>query len=93
MIEDEKMPLGDMNWLELRRINDKLVKVMHLLALGKEKKINEWMLVSCKAEKGEEFQLQINTYIKNGWQPSGNIICTDYEGDQYYDQVMVKYDE
>ena len=57
-----------------------------------DRKIIQFMLVTERDDKGEEFQIQINRYIRNGWQPFGNLLCADFEGDQFYDLCMVKYD-
>lgn len=84
MSEDEKMPLGDMNWLELRRINDKLVKIMSMLPV--DKKVIDFDIFDFANTK--EMRIEIVHLMGTGWSPYGQ----QFFHNNWLYIPMVKYD-
>lgn len=88
MIENEKLPLGDMNWLELRRINDKLKKLMGMMP--HERKIIEFIL--CRKEGTKTLNALINTLLKKGYEVYGNPFSDGDSDEVALCQAVVKYE-
>jgi hypothetical protein len=91
----EILPLGDMNWLELRRINDRLINIAKLIA--SERKIVEYELLV--SDCYDDFISSINRMLKIGWRLKDGTWSeigpetSKWQGKNILYQVMVKYAE
>ncbi len=83
--ENKENPIGDIHWLELRRINDKLARM-----LKPERKIIEWYLaVGCNTS---EIVDDVNYHLDRGWEIYGHLIIKGI-GPYRYVQAIVKYEQ
>jgi hypothetical protein len=87
MNEKEKIALGDMNWLELRRINDRLINIAKLIASNR--KVVDYFLCICEDS--------VTDHLSEGYELYGNPFAITHDSfDQNvhegWAQAVVKYE-